>query len=221
MAVAKKKTLTVKKLTKVKGGGVITVPAVMRSEITFRILGVTPLIQHKWSEKAKEMIRQKQAGKKTKQRDAREPDAEFLAATHFTQDGEYGIPAMAIKNAIINAAHKDIGIEKTLVRKSIFMECRDENMCIPMKCSKPVMREDMVRIGNNQADLRYRPEFKDWEAEIRIVYDAGLLKPDDILNLVNRAGFGVGLCEWRPEKDGEYGRFKVDFDYNTKVTKDE
>jgi hypothetical protein len=30
--------------------------------------------------------------------------------------------------------------------------------------------------------------------------------------MIERAGFGVGIGEWRPEKDGDYGRFRVDRD---------
>jgi len=28
--------------------------------------------------------------------------------------------------------------------------------------------------------------------------------------LIDRAGLSVGIGEWRPEKGGEYGRFKID-----------
>ena len=46
--------------------------------------------------------------------------------------------------------------------------------------------------------------------QIEMQYDAELLKPEDIVNLVNRAGFGCGIGEWRPEKGGEFGRFEID-----------
>jgi hypothetical protein len=29
------------------------------------------------------------------------------------------------------------------------------------------------------------------------------------MNLLNTAGFAVGVGEWRPEKDGQYGMFRV------------
>lgn len=180
---------------------------VRKLEIT--IESTSPMIQHKWSEKALRQMREKGAGKKTKNRDQRDPAAESKAATYLTVSGDYGIPLLAVKGAIIEAAHKDIGVEKTLVRKALFILAPDPSMVIPIKTAAPKVREDSVRVGMGSADLRYRPQFDKWSAVLKIDYDADLLRPEDIVNLIDRAGFGVGICEWRPEKGGEFGRFRV------------
>lgn len=180
--------------------------------VEFDIVSMTSMIQHRWSEKAKGQIRDKQAGKKTKARDKRDPNAEFKEATYKTSDGKYGIPLLSLKAAIIGAAHKDLGVEKTLVRKALFIQCPPNggpDMVLEMKCEKPIMREDTVRVGAGSADLRYRPEFTAWSLHVKAIIDAELLQVTDLLNLVDRAGFGVGIGEWRPEKGGEYGRFQV------------
>lgn len=189
---------------------VINLKQIDQQTVTLTIRSLSPMIQHKWAEKAKIMMREKHAGKKTKTREIRDPNQEFEDATYRTDDGGYGFPAGALKAALITAAHKDIGIEKTLVRKSLFIQCLDANNVVEMNTDAPVMREDMVRVGAGSADLRYRPHFKQWSAVISIDYDAEMLTTDDIINLVNRAGFGVGLCEMRPEKGKEFGRFEVD-----------
>ena len=173
------------------------------------IEGTSPLIQHQWSEKAKTMMRDKGKGKKTKERSAREPEAEAKEAMYTTPDGKPALPLLSLKSAIIAAAHKDIGVEKTLVRKGLFIASPDPSLMLPMKCSKPHVREDCVRVGMGAADLRYRPQFDSWSVEVKIEYDADLLQQADILNLIDRAGFGVGVGEWRPEKGGEFGRFRV------------
>lgn len=183
---------------------------IRRQRVTFRIKGLSPLIHHKWSEKSKEMMRYKHAGKKTKSREVRDPKQEGIDATHYTEDGKYGIFAGAVKRSIINAAHKDIGIEKTLVRKSLFVVCDDRNNVIPMDCDEPVIQEDVVRVGQGSTDLRYRPYFYKWAADITCEIDAEMLRVDDLLTLVDRAGFGVGLHEFRPEKSGDFGRFQID-----------
>ena len=188
----------------------ITMKAIKKMNITFTIIGTSPLIQHKWSEKAKREMKEKHAGKKTKTRAVRDPEAEFQAACYLDDNGEFGLPLMAFKNSLISAAHKDIGIEKTLVRKAFFIKSADSGLVHKMDCSEPVMREDMVRVGAGSADIRYRPEFRQWKSTISCEVDGQLLTADDVINLVNRAGFGVGIGEWRPEKSGEFGRFEVD-----------
>lgn len=189
----------------------INLKPIARRRMTFGIRGTSPLIMHQWSEKAKREMRDKQqGGKKTKTREKREPDAEAKAATYVDDNGHIGIPGMAFKSALVTAAHKDIGIEKTLVRKALFLVTRDSDKILPIEGSDPVVREDMVRVGMGSADMRYRPEFADWTCLIELEVDSELLQRDDVLALVDRAGFGVGICEWRPEKGGEYGRFEID-----------
>ena len=182
-----------------------------KAVMAFTIRGTSPLITHNWDEKAKEMMRQKQQGaKKSKDRDKRDPQRECMAAAYRTADGKFGIPGMALKNAIITAAHKDIGIEKTLVRKALFLRSGDSRHVLPMDCGEPEMREDMVRVGVGSADLRYRPMWREWSVAVQFDVDTDLLQAPDIIALVDRAGFGVGICEWRPEKNGEFGRFEID-----------
>jgi len=188
----------------------ISIKPIKRQKVSFHIVGTTPMIQHKWAEKAIMQMREKHAGKKTRARDIRKPEEEFQNACYLTDSDEYGFPLMGFKTSLITAAHKDIGIEKTLVKKSIFIESDDSNLVGKMECSEPIMREDCVRVGAGSTDLRYRPEFREWAAQISFEIDGEMLTVEDLINLTNRAGFGVGLCEWRPEKGGEYGRFKVD-----------
>lgn len=189
---------------------VVNIRPIQRMRVKLRIAGTSPMIQHAWDEKAKEMMRAKHGGKKTKTREIRNPEEEGKAAAYRTKKSKYGIALTALKSSIIGAAHKDLGIEKTLVRKSLFICCDDPNNVIEMKCSEPVIQEDNVRVGQGSADLRYRPYFYEWSVVVTFEIDAELLKVDDLVALVDRAGFGVGIGDWRPEKGGEFGRFKVD-----------
>lgn len=190
----------------------ITLKPIAKKHMTFGIRGTSPLIMHQWSEKAMREMREKQQGKKTKVRELRDPKGEAKAATYTTDDGSIGIPGMAFKSALVTAAHKDIGVEKTLVRKALFLVTDDGNKVLPIDCETPIVREDCVRVGMGSADLRYRPEFRKWKCMIRLEVDSDLMQESDVLSLVDRAGFGVGICEWRPEKGGEFGRFEIDPD---------
>ena len=191
-----------------------------QQNVVFTITSMTPMVQHKWSEKAKKEMRDKKTGVsgKTKNREKSVPEQEFQDATYLTEDGEYGIPAMAFKKSLICSAHKDIGIEKTLVRKAIFIRCNDDGGVLPITCDAPIMREDYVRVGMG-TDLRWRPEFKSWSCEINMLVDVDSLPVEALINLVNRAGFSVGIGEMRPEKDGDLGRFQVSTEHDVRVGK--
>ena len=198
---------------------VITLEEMQQSVLTTRIIGISPFIQHKWSEKAIQMMRDKHAGVRVKNREIRKPEEEFRDAAYVCEDGRFGIPAGGIKACLIGAAHKDIGLEKTLLRKSLFIIPDDPiNNLIALETDDPLMREDTVRVGAGTTDLRYRPEFRNWSMILNFEFDAQALTQPTILNLVQRAGFGVGLGEWRPEKGGENGRFEVDVNFETLVS---
>ena len=188
----------------------LKVTPIKQATIRFTIRGTSPMIQHAWSEKGLTMMRMSPQERRKQPKEKHDPEAEASAAMYRTDDGKPGLPILALKSALIGAAHKDLGIEKTLVRKSLFFPVDDANMCIPMDASEPICREDIVRIGQNKTDMRYRPEFRKWSAVVECVVDPSALSDQDVINLVNRAGFGIGIGEWRPEKGGEYGRFELD-----------
>lgn len=201
-----------------KSNGVELKP-INRRKISVRLIGVSPLICHRWSEKAKEMIRAKQQeGKKTKNRELRDPEAECKSATYWCDEKETvpGLPAVAIKAAVISAAHNDLGFPKTLLKKAMFIHPMGREVVIPLEPAKGKgkvsgeLTEDMVRVGQGSTDMRYRPYFYDWAVTTHWEVDTDLLQVQDLLTLLDRAGFGVGVCEWRPENGGEYGRFRVD-----------
>jgi hypothetical protein len=188
----------------------IEIKPIVASKISFWIRGTSPLIQHAWSEKGLDMLRMTAAERKKLPKERRDPEELAAVCCYYTDAGEIGIPLTAFKASLISAAHKDFGLEKTLLRKAFFIPTNDSGRVVPMEASQYTIREDVVRVGINQTDIRYRPEFAEWRVNIVAEIDRGLLTPTDIVTLVNRAGFSVGIGEWRPEKGGEYGRFEID-----------
>lgn len=181
------------------------------SRLEIRLIGDTELITHAWSEKAKKQILAKQQKKNTGGKEIRDPQAEYESGFYHFPGGGYGFPAIGIKQCVVGIAHKDYGIEKTLVRKSLFVDGEpDESGNRLVKIvGEPKMREDMVTIGMGTADLRYRPQFLPWFMDVTIQYNEDFMSAEQIVNLFNLAGFGVGLGEWRPEKGGQSGMFHV------------
>jgi hypothetical protein len=195
---------------------VVMVRPIQQKRMVIGIEGVSPLVVHRWSEKAKKMMRDKQQNKGgTKLREAKDPEQEYEESMYRFGNGRHGFPAGALKGAMMMAAHKDVGFAKTAFAKAVFVvpDDADSNL-IEIHCEGgPKMREDMVRIGLGSADMRYRAEYTRWSMILTIDYDAELIGPETLINLLQRAGFGVGLGEGRPSSPKHsvlgWGRFQV------------
>lgn len=185
------------------------------------LIGDSPLIVHAWSAKAKKEMLDKQMKKAKPAREAKNPVADFEASMYRLRDGGYGFPSVAFKNAAVTAGTSVAGLTKVQARQAfhILGEDADIDGAFPGSRSRinlvriegdpPTMREDMVKVGMGTADLRYRPEFTNWHARIVVRYNSNVLSEAQILNLINTAGFAVGVGEWRAERDGQYGAFHV------------
>jgi hypothetical protein len=174
--------------------------------VTVKLVGDSSLIVHAWSSKAKKEMLDKQMKKAKTAKAAKSPESDYEEAFYRMPDGKPGFPTIAFKAAAVSAGGRfSDGLKMTELRGSFHIE--GELVEIH---GTPNMREDMVRVGMGTADIRYRPEFKQWYVELPIRYNADAVSVDQIANLFNLAGFGVGVGEWRPEKDGLFGMFHVE-----------
>lgn len=182
----------------------ISIPKIDVRHMEVTLIGDSPLICHKWSEKAKKEMLDKQMKKAKSARAAKDPEADFKASLYEMPDGSYGFPCVAFKSAAVGACRFSEGIKMTEARGAFHIVGE-----LAKIDGEPTMREDMVRVGMGSADIRHRGEFKTWRVTLLVSYNASAFSPEQIINLLNIAGFGVGVGEWRPEKDGSYGRFHV------------
>lgn len=181
--------------------------------MTLTIEGVSPLLVNKFSSKAIQEITDKQMGKAKAAKEFRKPEEEYEAALYRmpgTRD-KYGVPANGLKIMAVSAVKYVSGLKQTFARGA-FHVVPGPGGLIPIKTSGPVMDDGMVRIGpfgRKVAMPRYRPRFDDWECTFQIQYNANVISPEQIANLYETAGFAIGLCEWRPEKNGSHGMFRL------------
>ena len=178
------------------------------------IIGMTPLITHKFSEKAKKQMLDAMQGRKNPKA-PKDPEAEYIAAAYRLDDGGYGVPAIAFKSATVSAA-RFFGKDVTMVglRQTLFfsgeMSKTEGQMMVRIEGGDPVRREDVVRVGNGGTDLRYRPYFAEWGATLDVLFVKSMLTSESVLSLIEAGGLGVGVGEWRPEKRGDMGTFCID-----------
>jgi hypothetical protein len=194
----------------------ISIPAIDVRELEVAIVGDTGLIAHAWSQKAKQQMLDKQMKKAKTAKEAKDPDVDYRDSLYWLtqkpevmsaqaiEEARFGFPAVAFKNAAVTAAGDVDGAKMTEMRRRFHVV--GEMVEIE---GKPIRREDMVRIGMGVADIRFRGMFPQWRATIRVSYNASAISAEQIVNLLNLAGFGVGVGEWRPERKGQFGRFHV------------
>jgi hypothetical protein len=192
----------------------ITIPKIDVRQMEITLIGDSPLICHRWSEKAKKEMLDKQMKKAKTAKTAKDPDADYKASLYSHPDGGYGFPCVGFKAAAVGACRFSDGMKMTEARGAFHVVGE-----LAKIDGTPSMREDMVRIAMGTADIRFRGEFKTWKTTLLVSFNASAISPEQIVNLFNLAGFGVGVGEWRPEKDGSYGRFHVatDADLNAKA----
>lgn len=199
-----------------KATTVIELPPLDIRTMEMRLVGDSSLISHAWSDKAKKLMLDKQMKKAKPGKEAKDPWLDFCDSMYWlserpakpTEDdiaeARFGFPVVAFKAAAVGACRFVDGVKMTEARGAFHVIGEMAEIE-----SQPVMREDMVRVGMGTADIRYRGEFKDWATTLTVRYNGSALSAEQIVNLFNTAGFGVGVGEWRPEKNGSYGMFHV------------
>lgn len=202
----------------------VMIPAINIQYATIKVVGDSALIVHKWSEKAKKEILDKQQKKaKTKAHDAKDPVRDFIDSLYWlegepedkTEEGfaaaiqngaRFGFPSVAFKAAAVSAGYRS-GVTKDKVSMNAAFHIDGEFVEIK---GVPEMREDMCKVGMGVADIRYRGEFKNWTATFTVKYNASAISLEQLVNLFNLGGFACGLGEWRVERGGAFGMFHVE-----------
>ncbi len=192
----------------------VEIDRIAAETIRVPIVGTTPLICHRFSEKAKRQMLDNMTGKKSP-KEVKDPEAEYAGAFYRLADGEsFGFPCVAFKLATVGAARFYNKNQVTMVSLRQFLFFRGElgadgQMLVPI-VGTPHMREDVVRVNRGGADLRYRPEFPEWRAVLEVTYVTSALTRGSVLSLIDAGGMGVGVGEWRPEKGGQHGTYQID-----------
>lgn len=179
---------------------------------SFNIVGTAPLVQARFSEKAKQAMMTKMAAgstaSKSRAKPARDFDEDMVNAMHISEDGWQGIPAGAFRNAMISACRL-VGFKMTLAKLSVFVAADgfDKVDGIPLIRFEgtPERHEMAARVGIDGTDIRIRPMWRKWSATVNVRYDADQFTVADVANLMQRVGLQVGIGEGRPDSRSSAG----------------
>lgn len=174
-----------------------------------KVVGDTSLIMNRFTAKAMASIKEKGSGLPSQPKAKRTPKQIFEDALYKLPNGKYYMPAGAFRGAAVSAC-TSLGrsvATKTGMRQA-FQLVEDH---VIINGGKPKMREDMGRNPSTGGGVvLIRGEFEKWWAEFHIRYNARVITPPQLINLINTSGFAVGIGEWRPEKNGNHGMFHVE-----------
>ena len=199
MATAQNKTVTIK-------------PPNIQT-VKFNIQGNAPLVIHRFSAKTKQQMLQKMeegsTSKGKRVREALDTEAKYNEARYVSPDGWDGFNASSIRCALISACRL-VGFKMTLAKMSLFVlqdgwDKDEREIPLVRIYGEPRKLESMARVETGQAYVTIRASYDQWQAKVRIRFDADQFTVQDVANLLARVGAQVGIGEGRPDSKNSAG----------------
>jgi hypothetical protein len=179
--------------------------------VSVEIRGTSPLLIHRFSDAAEQ-------SKATRKIAVDKPDPREEATKHayIAPDGTFYFSAFAIPNAMGAAGsnHKMKGSRKTLrfVVPSAVRMTTDTVTILngrgPAKDFEVDSRPVTIPATKGRI-MRHRPRFDDWGARFDLVVNDDQISIESAHQLLTEAGQGIGIGDFRPEKRGPFGTFRV------------
>lgn len=179
--------------------------------VAVEIRGTSPLLIHRFGEDAEQSKPTRQV-----QVDKRDPREEARKVAYIAPDGTFYFNAFSIPGSMGNAGanHKMKGSRKSLrfVVPSAVRTTTDTVTILngngPAKDFEVDARPVTIPATKGRV-MRYRPRFDQWGAKFDLLINDDLLSLDMAHQLLNEAGVGIGIGDFRPEKRGPFGCFRV------------
>lgn len=200
-------------------GEKITIEALQTGILQVGLLGKTPLVYNRMSEKVKQGLLNPKApgiarGTKAEQAAAGPKHnmlEEFRLSAHCLVSSQepslLAFPASGVKKAMMTAALEMPGSNKTQIGRLVWVP----GEYLPV-FGVPQLRVDVVRMANKEhtPDVRTRACIRQWATIVEVQFVEPLLAHQAITNLLSAAGLIVGLGDYRQEKGaGDFGTFDV------------
>ena len=208
--------------TKMESAELPRIKSLQQKQMKFRIIGTSPLVFNSMSRKAREalFIGAKRKTAKEKQDIKHNPELEFQDSLYTQGQGTayLSFPSTGIKRGMATAALETEGVTKASINRGIYLPEEHVNIW-----GKPYMFMSVVRSSdmNRTPDIRTRGKLPRWCTEFTVRYIVPTFNQTEIASLVMNAGFLCGLGDWRIEKGGPMGGYKlVTTDEDVKIFND-
>lgn len=192
---------------------VIHIEAIRTETVMLAVRGEAPLIVNRLAEKARQELLLPKGRKTTAERAQslkHDPMDEFRSSAYIVDDENaetyLGITSASFKRAMMGAALRIPGAKKTEIAQLVRVDGFLTGVFgIPQVLTAITRSADM----NRTPDVRTRCIIPEWAAVVSITYTVPILNRTSIVNLLSAAGQVNGIGDWRIEKGGWCGAFRV------------
>lgn len=189
----------------------------MEKTLTITIAGRSPLLTHNPTSMGRSAKKPKMGGGPSIPTPHEEAEMGL-----YVHEGKWGIPGIAIRNALVKAAGSwsaPGGKKRDKLRPLV-----SHTMVVPEIVpivdakGKPVKTYEIDTrraVVQRSGILRSRPKFTDWFLVFDLIYDDSIIAGSQeevqalFCEVLNDAGKRIGIGDYRPEKTGWFGRFEV------------
>ena len=181
----------------------------LKGKFKVKIKGLTPLLTQKIDWEVIEEIELKKQGKFVKSKAIKSKTEKQIAddKVHYDDKNKPCIPTAYFLNGMVEVAPYIDGLDKKRVAGSIRLSAP----FVPLKFKDRTINVTWGRqSGMTRAPTKIvRPEFREWECEVEFIFNKQNITAEQIVNLLNWAGFQIGAGSWRPQCKGSYGQYEV------------
>ncbi len=181
------------------------------SVIKVPLVGITPLISHRFSEESIDKLVNKVTQKAKTGRKKKDFHKEYMATLYLFEDQvRTGIPSVAFRDAMIQGG-KGLDYNMTDIRRNVLIvpDGHSQHGALTEIHGRHEMFLEPIRLPNGSANMSSRAIFREWSCEVTIRYTN--YSAEEIISILNAGGM-VGVGARRPGKSntGSYGVFEVD-----------
>lgn len=192
----------------------IDVLEITKGRITFCVLGASPLVFNRMSEKAKRELLMPRGRINAAERASRlkhDPLTEYRDSVYRAQEPKaptrLAMPATAFKAAMAAAAIDMPGVARSQIGRLTYVEGYSVHVYGTPQIFMSVVRSaDM----NKTPDVRTRAILPAWAAQVTISFVKPLIREQTVAHLLAAAGITIGIGDFRQEKGkGNFGQFEL------------
>jgi len=178
------------------------------------IVGTSPLVLNRMSEKAKHELLMPKGRKNAVERATslkHVPVDEYRASAYTLKDTSrptlLALMSTAFKGALRSAALDMPGAKKAQIGRLTYIEGEYVGIYgVPKLFMSIVRSADM----NKTPDVRTRAIVPEWACQLRVTFVQPLIRAQAVANLLAAAGITIGVGDGRPEKGAmSYGQFRI------------